>query len=301
VSQHELRNSVLRKILITSLVGALTFPVTNLLFDTLATQFAGAVGAGAVVLIIQFLIEVTQRLEAVEDGQIQQMSDVRSAVDQGLINVGTAAEQIARIEAGLKTEIVSELVARAAANPSGRRLVSKFAQAELERVSLFLHGLSEGEVTYDGEDRDWLLALTHSATRTIDTFSLFGPNSGDQFFQHGFWGTDLGHRYLALQGEAVRRGVRVRQIFLVERPGLADDAGLLHVCRIHISLGIEVRVLSPEDITDSMARWIHMLGFILFDESLSYEVTPASHINESGGQAVVYTRSVIHGSYQPSR
>ncbi|MFD1046961.1 hypothetical protein ACFQ1S_16120, partial [Kibdelosporangium lantanae] len=90
VFQQVSRNSVLSKIILTSFVGALTFGVTNMLFDSIAAQFGTAVGAGAIILVIQFLVDFEQRLGAVEDSQVEQTRDIRRAVDDGFTKVGPA-------------------------------------------------------------------------------------------------------------------------------------------------------------------------------------------------------------------
>ncbi|TCO47269.1 phosphatidylserine/phosphatidylglycerophosphate/cardiolipin synthase family protein [Actinocrispum wychmicini] len=286
-------SSVVRKIAITTVVGALSFPLTNLLFDSVATQLAMAVGVGAVILIIQFLVDFEQRLAAVEESQEVQTTEIRVAVDEGFAKVSAATLLFAQLEAaGLKTETVSQLVTQAAAmGPGMAPLLRTFVQGEMVRMTQFLHALGEQEATYDGEDREWLLGLARSAGRTIDAVSMPTVDAGGTEFERGFWGSELGHRYLALQREAVCRGVHVRRIFVIKRPELAEDPGLLATCRYQADLGIEVRVLYPADITDFTKNYLN--DFILFDDAVSYEVVPARPLDEEADPLILYTRLVL--------
>lgn len=292
---HERGTSVIRKIVITTVVGALSFPLTNLLFDSVAMQLVMAVGVGAIILVIQFLIDFEQRLASVEESQEIQTADIRQAVDEGFAKVSAATRLCAQLEAsGLTMAAVSDLVTQAAAvEPTMSSLMRSFVQSEMVRMTQFLHALRELEATYDGEDSYWLLGLTRSAGKTIDAISLPGVDAGPQVFGGGFWSSNLGHRYLALQREAVCRGVRVRRIFVVERPELAEDPGLLTICRSQASLGIEVRVLCPADMTKFMTSYLHLNDFILFDDAVSYETIPAANIDPEANPLILYTHLVL--------
>jgi hypothetical protein len=295
VSHHEIQNSVLRKIIITSLVGALTFPLTNLLFDSAAAQFIAAVGVGAVILVIQFLIDFEHRLAAVEGSQNEQTADIRRAVDQGFAKVSAATKLFAQLEAAdMKADAIGRLVAQAAAmEPSSSPLLLRFIQTEMNRMTQFLHALGEQEATYNGEDRDWLLGLTRSATTSIDAISTSTVDAGRTEFEYGFWGSDLGQHYLSAQQEAIRRDVRVRRIFVVRTLEHADDQSLLSVCRSQASLGIEVRVLNTADMAGSTRGMLLLHDFILFDDALSYEVMPTTPLDDSSDSSILYTRLVL--------
>ncbi|TCO62555.1 DUF6879 family protein [Actinocrispum wychmicini] len=274
--------SVPRKILITMVVGALLFPLTNLLLDSTATKVLATVVVGAVVLIVQFLVDLQRQLRAIEGTQIEQISEVRRAVDDTFAKISPATELFGQAEAtGL-----TELVARASAiDRGGSSLVSRFAQVELHRMSYFLNAMIEREAFYDGEDREWLLALTRSTDASIDAISV--PKVDADGAAVGFWRTDLGLRYLSLQHEAIVRGVRVRRIFVLQRPELVNDPDLLSVVRAQAELGIDVRVLHPPAAASAAKVIRH--DITLFDNALSYEVVPVPGLSHEK-PLILYTR-----------
>ena len=58
-------------------------------------------------------------------------------------------------------------------------LLQRLARREVERVTLFVRQLPVGiEITYDGEDRDWMLGLTREAQTSIDAISLSTVDAG---------------------------------------------------------------------------------------------------------------------------
>lgn len=164
-------------------------------------------------------------------------------------------------------------------------LAFRLAAMELARVSTFFEALAtNGEVTYEGEDRDWLLSLTSGSHHSIDAVSLYDVDVG----RHHFLATDLGRRYLAEQARLCDRGVRVRRIHVLDA---ADAHGeeLREVCRQQRELGIDVRILNPADRAEVPGP---MRDVVVFDETVSYETTPAA---ESGGDGpiIVATRLVL--------
>ncbi|MCE7011035.1 hypothetical protein LWC34_50765 [Kibdelosporangium philippinense] len=291
------RNSVLRKIIITSVIGGITFPLTNLLFDSLTAQFIAAVSVGAISLVVQFLIDFERRLAAVEQGQHGQTDDLRRAVDQGFAKVSAATQLFARLEeAELKTDAIARLVGQAAAiEPGASPLLVKFVETEMNRMTELLGSVGQQELTYEGEDREWLLGLTRSVSTSIDAISISTVDNGRAHFEHGFWWSDLGQHYLSAQQAAIRRGARVRRLFVVVTPEHADDHELLSVCRLQASLGIEVRVLNVADMTSSMkATRLLLNDFIVFDDVVSYEVVQATRIGitDPPSPPILYTRLV---------
>jgi hypothetical protein len=101
---------------------------------------------------------------------------------------------------------------------------------------------------YEGEDRDWLLGLTWTTRTSIDATSLVTIDStqSQSRVDGGLWTSDLGQRYLNRQREVIERGVRIRRVFIVERPEFRQDEDLDRVRRMHTDLGIEARTLYPE-------------------------------------------------------
>src|SRR5262249_4743213 len=152
---------------------------------------------------------------------------------------------------------------------------------EIGRMSEFLKELSEGgNVTYEGEDRDWMLALARNANSSIDATSLTTVDAGGRgFVDGGLWASDLGQRYLEVPRDAVMRGIRIRRVFIMDRPDLVADEGFLSVCNMQHEMGIEVRVLDSSAIPEVQRS--SLFDFILFDDAISYETTPASSIDGS--------------------
>jgi len=296
VFHHDSVHSVVRKTIITTSIGALAFPLTNLLFSSPAAQLTMSAGVGGVVLIIQFLIDFEKRLERVETRQVEHSADVREAVEEGFSKVSNVTRLLRDLEAGgWQTDSVLRLLEKAVEiGPNPQPLLSAFIYAEMGRISRFLHEIADQEATYDGEDRDWLLSLTSSATISIDAISLPTVDAGGENFDGGFWWSDLGHRYLALQREAVQRGVPVRRIFVLERTAPVNDPGLLLIFQAQTEAGIEVRVLHPDLMPPTMTRRLY--DFILFDDVLSYEVTPATRVDESANPLILNTRLVLDPS-----
>lgn len=290
---HGGRRTFLRKIVITALVGAVTFPLTNVLFQSQAEQLAMSAAAGSVILIIQFLIDVEHRLAGVEANQDQHAETVRQVVDDGFARINEATALFGRATAvGLKADAITELVRNAAGlGPDLPPLVSAFVAAELGRTSRLFREVADLEATYGGEDRDWLLTLTRCATTAVDAFSLPAVDAGVAGFDGGFWASDLGRRYLERQREAVLRGVRVRRVFVVEHGELADDPHLVRLCDEQAALGVRVRVLHPADVPSPLKSYLY--DFILFDDVLSYEVTPSPQVGVGENPLILHTRLLL--------
>lgn len=150
-------------------------------------------------------------------------------------------------------------------------LANAFVQAEAQRFNLLLHQLRAGEGTYDGEDRDWLLALARACTRTLDATSLTSTDAGGRLhFSGGFWESDLGQRYLELQAEAVRRGVKVRRVFILEDAKVTEDVAYHAMCERQRRYGFELRYLVPDMLSANLRNKLD--DFITFDNEISYEV-----------------------------
>lgn len=215
-------------------------------------------------------------------------------VRENFTKINEATELFGLVEqSALRTELVTELVRHSARlDPNAAQLVYDFAQAEIARMSEFIKDLSDGgDITYDGEDRDWLLGLTNNAKSNVDAISLATVDAGGQRFDDGLWLTDLGQRYLEAQRDAVARGVGVRRIFVLDRPDRVTDPDLLWVCKFHQQLGVQVRILDPSTLVGT--RRSSMFDFIVFDDLISYECTPASWVEEGTRPTIVNTRLVL--------
>jgi hypothetical protein len=250
-------------------------------------------GVGGLILIVQFLIEFESRLSSAEVTQRQSLALMGDTIDRGFANLNYATQLVVGVEqAGVRTAAMAELVQRAAElGADTPPVVAAFVQTEIARMSSLLRGVGEREVTYDGEDRDMLLSLTDAVSRSIDAISLSNVDAGGKAYDAGFWGTDLGYRYLEAQREAVMRKVRVRRIFILQEERLTGDGEFTAMCRRQTHVGVDIRVLFPQDIPTTMK--FYLWDFILFDDSVSYEVTPAVQFDSSANPVIVHTRLVM--------
>jgi hypothetical protein len=290
--------AIVRKIVLTAVVGGLTYLITNLTNQTQASAITLSVLIGSVTLLVQFLIEVEQRQHAVEE----QLADLGIAhvalVDRAEQGIRT---QIAKLNdatrlfnlletSNLQRESVAKLVTLSARIPEeAPELIRSLAQAQVDRTVLFLDQLSRmAEITYDGEDRDWLLTLTQLAVTSIDATSRgsVAPD-GLGFVDEGLWDSELGLRYLELQREAIRRGVRARRIFMVEGSAATEHAGLRQICQQQTQAGIQVRVLDASTI--SMSRRMLMPDVVVFDDEVSYGLTAGLRVDSNTAPYFVRT------------
>ncbi|WP_432983570.1 DUF6879 family protein [Dactylosporangium sp. CA-233914] len=300
---------VFRKLAVSVGIGVFVYLVTNVWIDHINQRQIGVIALslliGAVVFLAQLLREMDSRIgsvgragaehaEMVERLVDDGLSRIRDEVRQGFTKINEATELFGLVEASaLRTDAMTQLVRHATRiPPDAPPLVHLFAQAEIGRTSEFLKELSEGgNVTYEGEDRDWMLALARNARNSIDATSL---TTLDGLVDGGLWSSDLGQRYLEVQRDAIQRGVRVRRVFIMDRAGLAGDPTFLEVCELQKRLGIEVRVLDTSAIPGT--RRSSLFDFVLFDDTVSYETTPAANIDGSVRPAIVNTRLELRAS-----
>jgi hypothetical protein len=295
-------SAVLRKVFVTLLTGGVAYLITNLSNASQISVMTLSVFVGGVTLVVQFLAEFENRLQLVETAQVARFESVEQLVRDNFSKINEATELFGLVErSALRTELVTELVRQSARlDPDSAVLVYDFAQSEIARVSRMIKELSDGgDITYEGEDRDWLLELTRNAKHSIDATSLTTVDAGGRRFDDGLWLTDLGQRYLEAQREAIGRGVTVRRIFVLDRPDRAEDPDLVSVCKFQQQLGIQVRVLYP---AAAVGTWrASMFDFILFDNVISYESTPASWVEEGMRPTIVHTRLVLRDSRVAAR
>jgi len=275
---HANARSVIRKIVITTILGLVSFPFTQMLFTDLPGQIATAGVFGGFVLLVQFLVDFENRLEKVERQLVKSSEEMRHTVQRGFSNVNTATRLYAEAEsAGLQTVTVTKLLQQAAKiSPQAPALVSTFAQSEIERASIFLRGLVDREVNYKGEDQELLLGLTRCVKHTIDATSLPEVDASDHRFGN-FWLSRLGRRYLDLQADAIKRGVQIRRVFLVDPGAVLGNPDLQEICHMQAEVGIDVRLLYPAAVPPLIKG--NLFDFILFDNVLSYEVSTA-HVEQ---------------------
>jgi hypothetical protein len=250
---------LLRKIVITGVVGGVTFTVTTLAEQPPAWSWLLAVFVSGVVLVTQFLIEVDSRLDG-----------LRSEINQ----VAAAGKLFELPTSGpLSRDMLLQLVAHAseldrAAPDLGRQL----AEAEIDRTSAFVQDLVRGrQIVYDGDDWYWCLSLTRSVRASIDATTYLRKQRGDTLIDDDLWVSELGQRYLHLQAEAVQRGVTVRRIFIVEDAELTGHPHVRQLVAQQLRLGIQSCVLDASDLPNATGTYI---PFVIFDNSVLYEQTP---------------------------
>jgi hypothetical protein len=299
------RNRILRKILISLVVGGFAYGVTELA-STEENDIWGltmSIFLGGSTLVVQLLMTFETRLAKVETAGNRHMSRVETMVQSGFSKINEVTELFSLVEASaLQTDKITQLVRHATMiDPSAPPLVLRFAQDEIGRFSDFLRDISEsGNVMYEGEDRDWLLALARNAEKTIDATSLATVDAGGRgYVDEGFWTSDFGQRYLETQREAIQRGVKIRRLFvLVSGPEVHLD-DLLSVCLPQQEMGIGVRVLHLADVPT--LRGEALFDFIVLDETISYETTPAQMAADSGRPTILNTRLELRPEWVHNR
>ena len=258
--------TVLQRVLTTAAIGGATFLISNALQQQIIWSLSLAIFISGVALVVQFLAQFESRLRTALSvfGLVEASALLRDPMMQ-LVKVSTRLD------------------------PAAPELIHDFARSEVVRVSEFMQGLVGGDITYDGEDRDWLLGLTRNVKSAIDTTSMTTAYPGGKgFVDEKLWTSDLGMRYLEAQRQAVQRGVRIRRIFVLDRPELATAGDIIDLCKLQKSYGITVRILSPADIPST--RRTSLFDFTLFDDVVSYEMTAASPFEDGAETSILSTR-----------
>jgi len=282
---------IARRVLLSLVTGTLAYFITNLLDQTEIWSITVSVFISGVVLVIQFLIDVEKRLKSVQDGHASHANTIEELVEEKFSKINEATELFGLVEkSAIRNDLVTQLVRNSTHLTNDcLPLVADFAQGEIFRISELLKKLGEGgDLTYDGEDRDWMLGLARNARSSINAISLTTVDSGGKsFIDGGLWRSDLGQRYLEVQRDAIRRGVKIRRLFVIDRPTLLNDPDVRNVCYDQAGIGIAVRILDPSAIP-GMARG-SLFDFILFDNVLSYESTPGSWVDDVTKPIIVNT------------
>jgi hypothetical protein len=250
------------------LTGLITLVAANITGMQVGNSLELAAIVAFAVALVLFIVDTEIRISAVGERvtgsftQIGRLAELSSMMEQSRLGPTLLADFLKT--AGQVDERV---------NP----LLQRVALREVERVTLFLRQLPVGiEISYDGEDRDWMLALTQEAQTSINAISLSTVDAGVLGLDGGLWTSDLGLRYLELQREALTRKVRIRRIFVVEQEhmDMIHDESFLRVAQMQRDIGIQVRMLDHKLIPDWMRSMI--FDFIVFDGAVSYESTPTT-------------------------
>jgi hypothetical protein len=277
-------STVSRKIFYTAASGVLTFLITNALEQPIATSVTLSILIGGIALMVRFLVDFERRLAVVEALARSGQKRMEHLVGEAFSKIDDATELFRLIEASkLPPGLVEGLVRHSTKiTPSSPSIVYRFVEAELRDMSECLKQLSEGgTVTYYGEDRDWLLGLTAYATTSIDAISMASVD-------RGLWYSEIGQRYMEAQRLAVERQVAIRRIFILEPD---DDADIEWACSEQRKVGIHVRVLERSGIPAALK--VQVLDFIIFDQVISYETTPAAAVTDTDRPAVAETQLVL--------
>jgi hypothetical protein len=255
-------------VVLSFLVGGMTFLVQRLtLFDRRVWRLE---------------LEQERRLAHVEELVEQSKAtqdlherSVRDRLDDHFAKVSRASNLYALMEGSpFGSEIFEELGHHAnGVGPETPYLLRNLIGQELRRLSDTVRQVGGNQgVWYEGEDREWLLALATSTQATIDAVSLPIADGGSRGFDDGFWTSDFGERYLEEQYNGItRRGVRVRRIFVYDQAD-PDDA-LLAIKQRQVIKQVEVRLLRWWGIPQE--RHVDVSDFIVLDGKLLYELSPA--------------------------
>jgi hypothetical protein len=274
----------------------------------LADQLILAALVGGVTFIAQFMADFETRLRAVENhaaSQLERMEarqdaaaeQTREDIDAAFTRISEATRFYNLVErSALPTDSITQLVERSGQiNRSSPELLRNLAHHEIRRLAGLLKSLSVGhEVFYDGEDREWLLGLTNEAGTSISATSLATVDAGGKGFEGGLWMNDLGNRYLDLQRTAVRRGVKIRRIFVFDRAEFVDDPDFVRIRNLQRDAGVHIRILDNSMVPQHLQGLI--FDFVLFDDVVSYETTPATQMVAAVKPAIVTTRLILDGS-----
>ncbi|MBB5139112.1 hypothetical protein HNP84_008875 [Thermocatellispora tengchongensis] len=269
----------IRKVIVTLVVGGSSFALTNMVVEEadLVWSVTLSVFIGGVVFVVQFMVDADNLLQTVQAEQYRHHAALQEAVERGFNRVSEATELFDLVESStLPTDVIHRFVRNAATlGPAIPSLARDLAQAEIGRVSQFLHELSQGVAIHEGEDREWLLTLSAHAAKSIDAVSIPVVDAGAWDLDGGFWTTDLGQRYLETQRERVQKGVRIRRIFVLDRSDRQHKDLFRRIYRWQSELGIQTRVLDA-DAPTTPQRWLS--DFIVFDGVVSYETTAGPNL-----------------------
>ncbi|MFI5844700.1 DUF6879 family protein [Catenuloplanes sp. NPDC051500] len=287
---------LLRKVGTTTLSAGIAYVITSLVDKPNIAGFTLSVLIGGITLIVQFLNDFENRLQNVEVHQRDHAQHVEELVESRFHKLTEATELFRLVETStMQPDEVTTLVRHSTLiGPTTPPLVQSLASAQIRRTSNLLRELSEkADAIYEGEDREWLLCLTEDSAVGIDAVSLMTVDSGSKGVLEGggLWASDLGQRYLDAQRQAVKRGVPVRRILVLDQPTGEDDEELRMLSDLHRASGIEARVLEPRSVPGTLRN--ALLDFIVFDGSLSYETTRASSVDSSAKAIIATTRLVM--------
>jgi hypothetical protein len=255
----------LQKALVTAIVGGITYLLTNVANQPEVWKLTASIFLGGAAFIVQYMIDFERRLESAENSLGVHNAEMKELVAQGFARINEVTELFGLVDrSALLPEDVTRLLRSVTQVGSGApAIMQAFVREEMRSLTNLTENLNRKLVDYDGEDHDWILALTQCAAATIDATSTK--------VDHDFWPSELGQRYLRAQRDAIKdRQVRIRRLFIVDTPE-HNTPELEQLCDNQQSLGIEVRVVVLSELSP-INRMDETDDFIVFDEQLSYEV-----------------------------
>jgi len=267
--RQERNSKLLRKTLITALVSASTYVLTNVLnrHADEVWKLTVTIVIGGAALIVQYLVDFEERLNSMEQSLSTHHGELRAAVEKSFAGINEATELFSQVDRSvLRSDGVTRLArAYTQLGHQESELVKTFSQEEIGRLATQMENLSSGSVTCMGENNDWLIDLTSCVETSIDATSTD--------LDRQFWYSEAATRYLKAQEDAIlHRGVKVRRLFLVRTRTEANEE-LERICQSHRDLGIETRIAVRELLPPS-ARLRMTNDFIVFDGELCYETAP---------------------------
>lgn len=230
---------ILWKLTVTAASGVLAYWLTDALDQARPWRLTMSVFAAGVVLIVVVMADVAERTRAA------------SAL---VASASSATTLLTLAEGTLGGDSLTHLIEAAAHIDRRQPGQLRFADRQVRRLTGLLEGLSAGRAEHRG-DLDWRAGLLESALASVDVAGMVSTGLAPEEDLDG-----------ALQ--AIKRGVRIRRVFLIStrQPG-GDEEALLRPYR---RVGVEVRVLRSDDFDFLLDGTL--TEFAVFDGQLSYEV-----------------------------
>lgn len=287
---------IIRQIVLAVFAGGATFLLSSLLDGDTTWTMMLSVFIGGVVLLVQHLISLedesekaARRLEERMGELAAQVTDRLDRVDRG-VRLLEALENSAVETAVPNSRPVSGFVERVAKFAPPTLILGRLVNEEIRALHDLLRGLEGDSVSFSGEDRDWLLALTRGTRKTISATSTTTADGGRRSFSDGFWKSELGRAYLAAQREAVTRGVTVRRVFILNHEKILRNSDFQKICEEQRAAGIIVHsVVVPggSQFGGGVTGWCHT--FRISSSSTTRSVTKLRSVRCRGPASPVRT------------
>jgi hypothetical protein len=282
--------SIVWKILVALVTGSVTFLLTSVANGPVVWTVTLSVFLAGVVLVVEFLLDAARTLDTAMRTQERRLAELERSVTASLNGVDRAGRLLNSLETsaleasatstGPVTRFIEGVVRFVPPSP----ILARLAIEEVKGVTDLIDGLTAGSASYPGEDRDWLLALTRCACSRISATSTTAVDGGKRNFSDGFWKSELGRSYLQAQRDAVNRGVHIRRVFILNKPGIVVNPDFVATCEEQQGAGVVVRTIVVQ--TGQQASWTSTFrDFILFDDSVSYEVELGAPLGSRPGIA----------------